>query len=135
MKLFLDQGVPRRAGQLLRDAGIEALHAAEVGLSAASDSEIIAWCRRRGAIAVTLDADFHSLVALSGLTSPAVIRLRVEGLRGPQVADLVVEIATTHRAALDAGALVTVEPTRVRIRRLPIAKRTTRGSKKPTHRS
>lgn len=56
MTLFLDQGVPRRAAQLLRDAGYESLHAAEAGLSAASDAEIISWCRERDAIAVTVEA-------------------------------------------------------------------------------
>jgi predicted nuclease of predicted toxin-antitoxin system len=45
VKLFLDQDVPRRAASLLREAGVDAIHASEVGLSAAADAEIVTWCR------------------------------------------------------------------------------------------
>jgi len=45
---------------------VEAAHASELGLSSADDRDIIAWCRTNGAVAVTLDADFHALIALSG---------------------------------------------------------------------
>lgn len=55
---------------VLREAGIEAVHAYEVGLSSAADTEIIAWCRENGAVVVTLDADFHAHIALSGETAP-----------------------------------------------------------------
>jgi predicted nuclease of predicted toxin-antitoxin system len=76
---LLDQGVPRRAAALLQEAGVDALHVAELGMSSADDAEILAWCRHNAAVAVTLDADFHASIALSGGTGPSAIRLRVEG--------------------------------------------------------
>ena len=65
MKHFLDQGVPRRAASILREAGVSAVHASEIGLSSADDSDILSWCLSNQAIAVTLDADFHARIALS----------------------------------------------------------------------
>lgn len=60
MKILLDQGVPRRSAQLLRDTGLDAVHASEVGLSAVDDEAILVWCREQGRVVVTLDADFHA---------------------------------------------------------------------------
>nr|WP_258003931.1 DUF5615 family PIN-like protein [Fischerella thermalis] len=41
MKLLLDQGLPRSAATLLSEAGIDAVHVAEIGLSAADDRDIL----------------------------------------------------------------------------------------------
>jgi hypothetical protein len=64
VKLFLDQGVPRRAASILREADVSAVHASEIGLSSADDSDILSWCLSNQAIAVTLDADLHARIAL-----------------------------------------------------------------------
>jgi predicted nuclease of predicted toxin-antitoxin system len=56
MKMLLDQGVPRSAAALLRQAGIDAVHTAEVGLAKAEDSAILEWGRTEDRIIVTLDA-------------------------------------------------------------------------------
>lgn len=122
MKLVLDQGVPQRAAAVLREAGIEALHASEVGLSTATDTEIITWCRENSAVVVTLDADFHAHIALSGETSPSAIRLRTQGQKGPEVGRLLVDIVRTCMEDLTAGALVTMRAARVRVHRLPVAR-------------
>lgn len=123
MRLLLDQGVPRRAAALLREAGVDAVHASDVGLSSADDRDILAWCGQSGAVAVTLDADFHAWIALSGDTAPSAIRIRVQGLKGPAVAQLLLDILGTRTDELAAGALVTAQRGRLRLRRLPIARK------------
>jgi predicted nuclease of predicted toxin-antitoxin system len=122
VKLLLDQDVPRRTAALLREAGVDAIHASEAGLSSVDDVELLAWCRAHGAVAVTLDADLHALVALSGLTTPSTIRIRVQGLKGPEMARVLSDVLETRRDALAAGALVTLQPGRLRVRRLPITR-------------
>ena len=113
MRVLLDQGVPRSAATLLREAGVDALHVADLGMSSADDADILAWCREHAAVAVTLDADFHASIALSGGTTPSAIRLRVQGLKGPEVA---------RQTQLDAGALITVQHGRLRLRSLPVTR-------------
>jgi predicted nuclease of predicted toxin-antitoxin system len=84
MKLLLDQGTPRSAASLLRKAGFEAVHTSESGLAAAEDAEIIRHALEEHRIVVTLDADFHTHLALTPAAKPSVIRIRVEGLRAEE---------------------------------------------------
>jgi predicted nuclease of predicted toxin-antitoxin system len=120
MMLLLDQGLPRSAAILLREGGIDAVHIGEIGLAAAEDKAIIERGRAESRVVVTLDADFHLLLALSGASSPSVIRIRIEGLRGEEVSELIRIILTEWGEALDAGAMLTVQPGRIRLRQLPI---------------
>jgi predicted nuclease of predicted toxin-antitoxin system len=120
MKLLLDQGLPRSAATLLREAGYDAVHVGELGLSAADDPDLLQKARDEQRIVVTLDADFHALLALSGASSPSVIRIRIEGLRGEAMAALLQAVLEPCAGDLEQGAVVTVQEDRTRVRRLPL---------------
>ena len=120
MKLLLDQGLPRSAAQLLREADIDAIHAGECNLAAASDEAILGAARKEGRVVVTLDADFHALLALSEATGPSVVRIRAEGLRGQALATLMQAVLKQCEADLDTGAMVTVVEGQIRVHHLPI---------------
>jgi len=123
VKLLLDQGLPRSAAALLSDRGFDTVHAGDIGLAAAADVAILHQARIDGRTIVTLDADFHALVAIAGASGPSVIRIREEGLKGPDLAELVVETVSLCRDDLDFGAVVTVRGGSVRVRRLPVGNR------------
>jgi predicted nuclease of predicted toxin-antitoxin system len=106
----------------LQATGIEAEHVGDVGLSTADDSEILDYARREGAVVVTLDADFHALLAMSGAAGPSAIRIRIEGMKGEALARLLVDAIGRCRDEIEAGALVTITPHRLRLRRLPLAR-------------
>ena len=120
MKLLLDQGLPLSAAALLRDTGIDAIHVGEIGMSAVEDSHIIQRARDEGRIVVTLDADFHTLLALNVAINPSVIRIRIERLRARALTDLLLKVITECEEDLEQGSAITVEPSRIRIRRLPL---------------
>jgi predicted nuclease of predicted toxin-antitoxin system len=120
MKLLLDQGLPRSAAVLLREAGIDTVHVGEIGYSNAEDLSILEKGREDGRVVVTLDADFHAILALSGATSPSVIRIRMEGLRGEKAARLIQLLITHCGEDLKRGAVATVQVGRIRIRELPL---------------
>ena len=122
MKLLLDQGLPRSAVSHMRRSGIESVHVGDIGLSDASDEEILARAKEDGSIVVTLDADFHALLALSGSSGPSVIRIRVEGLRGEELSELLLKVLGRCHQQLEVGALVTVGERRIGIRRLPVTR-------------
>jgi predicted nuclease of predicted toxin-antitoxin system len=118
--VLLDQGTPRSAAALLRERGWDATHTSEIGASRAEDAEILQIARAATRVVVTLDADFYALLALSSATTPSVIRIRIEGLRAEAFAGLLMTVITQCQDALQAGAIVTVQPQRMRIRALPL---------------
>jgi predicted nuclease of predicted toxin-antitoxin system len=81
MRILLDQGLPRGTVRALLSAGHAAEHVADIGLANADDAAILVVARGKGAIVVTLHADFHRLLAIDRQTSPSVVRIRIEGLK------------------------------------------------------
>lgn len=120
MKLLLDQGLPRSTAYRLREAGLDAVHVGEIGYATADDAAIMSKGREEGRVIVTLDADFHALLALSAAKFPSVIRIRIEGLRGHEMAQLIQQLLINYADALPLGTVLTVQPDRVRLRRLPL---------------
>ena len=120
MKFLLDQGLPRSTVHHLARAGIASEHVGHLGMSAATDEQILNAARQRMAVVATLDADFHRLLANSRATSPSVVRIRVEGLKGDAVAVLLERVVRVAGANLATGAVVSVTKTKIRVRSLPI---------------
>ena len=120
--LLLDQGLPRTTPIHLRSLGLEAVHATEIGLSTADDRTILEHALRHGQIVATLDADFHTQLALSGALGPSVIRIRIEGLKAEQLARLLARVLERCDEDLKSGAMITVTESGVRVRRLPLAR-------------
>ena len=120
MKLLLDQGLPRSAAKLLNKSAINTIHVCEIGYATATDDMILQLGRKENYIIVTLDADFHALLALSAATKPSVIRIRIEGLKGEAVAKLLKIVINKCAHDLEYGATVTVQKNRIRLRHLPL---------------
>ena len=87
-------------------------------MSAADDINILQKARDDGRVVVTLDADFHALLALSAAMSPSVIRIRIERLRAQALTDLLLTVLGEVAEELEQGFVMTVEPGRVRMSRL-----------------
>ena len=120
MKFLLDQGLPRSTVRHLQKMGMEAEHAGCLGLASASDETILDEGRDRGAIVVTHDSDFHALLALSNASSPSVIRIRIQGMKGGRIARVIQQVVHVTKSDLLAGAAVTVSERRLALRRLPL---------------
>lgn len=118
MRLLLDQGLPRSAVNGLRSAGWDVVHVADICMSAATDGEILDRARAEERTVVTLDADFHAMLAVTGATAPSVIRIRIEGLRGEALVSLLVRLAPLVAQDVAQGAMITVTETAVRVRLL-----------------
>jgi predicted nuclease of predicted toxin-antitoxin system len=96
------------------------VHTADIGASTATDADLLEAARQENRIVVTLDADFHALLALAGSSSPSVIRIRIEGLDGGALAALLLATLDECGEDLERGAMVTVQRHRLRVRRLPL---------------
>lgn len=120
MKILLDEGLPRRAAALLREEGVDAVHLTEVDDPSTADVSILETARADDRIVVTLDADFHALLAVNGWSAPSVIRIRRQGLSAHDVADLVRHLLVEHEPTLRQGAALSVRAHLVGIRKLPL---------------
>ena len=86
----------------------------------AADDEILAWSLGKNAIVVTLDADFHAILAVTGARGPSVIRLRIQGLGAQAVVELVQKVLAGFGSDLERGFLVTVKARKITCHRLPV---------------
>ena len=90
-------------------------------MSRAEDPEILKLAHERQAAVVTLDADFHAILAVSMAAGPSVIRLRLQGLDGARVANLVMDIVGQFAAEMRQGCLITVKRRKTTCHMLPAA--------------
>ena len=120
MRLLLDQGIAPIAALILRRHGWDAWHVSEFGREKAEDGEILEWARNENRVCVTLDRDFHAHLAVSGRGSPSVILLRVQGLDAVGQADLILAVCVQCEQVLGAGAAISADGSKIRVRRLPL---------------
>ena len=78
------------------------------------DAAILNTAHSERRILVTLDKDFGELAILKEMPHSGIIRLT--GFRATQMAAATHHIVTTYAVELTAGAIVTVDPERIRIR-------------------
>ncbi len=121
MRLLLDANLSPSLSAGLADAGFGALHVGDVGLLTASDAAIIDYARANDLVVVTVDSDFAAMLAVAGAATPSVVQLRDVGELVPS-AHLALLTANLDTVAedLEAGAVVSLSPTRLAVRRLPI---------------
>lgn len=113
-------GLPRRVAGDLRAHGWHVDHVAELGMATAPDDQILRCARDSGQIVVTLDSDFSMLLALRGHSRPSVIHLRLARMDRARVVSILRGIISRVGDSLQEGCIVSVVPTGMRIRRLPI---------------
>ncbi len=105
---------------MLRESGVDTLHVGEIGMARATDTEIIALAKVEDRVVITMDADFHTLLALGGASKPSVVRIRIERLKSAQMTHLILRVIRLTDDQLDLGAAVVVTANSIRIKRLPI---------------
>jgi len=104
----------------LLEKGFNAVHWSTVGQPWAPDSEIFDFAAAHDWIVFTHDLDFGMLLASSRAGRPSVIEVRIQDVLPSAIGDMVLQAIQTAKPKLEAGALVTVDSFRHRVRVLPI---------------
>ncbi len=121
MKFLLDANLSPALVEQLGRAGHTAVHVADLDMLAATDDAILDRASSDGFVLITADSDFPMLLALRRETTPSVLLLRhVNELSSRRHGALVVVNLPTVIDDLESGAIVSLSPTRMRVRRLPI---------------
>ncbi len=120
MKFLLDQNQSHRIKEFLVAAGHDVVHVRDVGLSGASDPELMAYAVDRDLVVVSGDTDFGDLLAAWNAAKPSVVLFRrQEGRRAHEIAALLLANLEAVEGDLARGAVVVLDQDRVRVRVLP----------------
>ena len=121
MKFLIDANLSPSVASGLCDVGFEAVHVLDLGLLRSSDDDIFDRAALDGLVVVTADSDFGRLLALRRASSPSVVQLRhvAELLPGVHLNLLVANLPAVVED-LETGAIVSLSPTRLAIRTLPM---------------
>ena len=121
MRFLLDENLSPALVDLLKVAGHDAIHVRELGLASASDDAILERAGTDGRTLISADTDFGQLLAGSGAKLPSLILLRRETDRTATAqAQLLLGNLNEVLTDLEAGAIVVMEATSMRVRRLPV---------------
>ena len=113
MKVLLDSCVWGGVRKALSDAGHEVVWAGDWPTDP-GDEEILDRAHQEARILITLDKDFGELAIVHGRLHSGLIRL--VGLSTAQQASISVAVLAKYGRELEAGAIITVDATRVRVR-------------------
>jgi len=104
----------------LAEAGFEVAHWSTLGAADATDTDFMAFARAHGYVVLTHDLDFGAILAASQDKKPSVVQIRSGDISPDRIAGQVIAALRQLRGELEAGALVTLDPGRTRLRLLPL---------------
>jgi len=120
MRFLADMGVAQRIVHWLRAEGHDANHLREENLHRLPNGEIFEKAHREERILLTFDLDFGEIVALSAGRAVSVILFRLHNTRTDHVLDRLHKVLRDSGEAVEQGAIIVVEESRHRVRRLPL---------------
>ena len=122
MRFLVDMPISPRTVSYLRQLGYEAMRADELGMERVKDEQLLQYAAEQDMAIITMDLDFGGLLALSGMTKPSVITFRLRNPDANHINKMSEDMLPRLLNELKAGAIITVEEERVRVRRLPVMK-------------
>lgn len=120
MKILIDASLSPSWADYLAGRGIPAQHWSALGRLNASDLQIMEVARAGTFVVFTHDLDFGIILATTNARGPSVIQARTQDPVPEAIGDLVVATIQQYSEILLRGALVTIEPERLRARVLPL---------------
>ncbi len=120
MKILLDMNLTPRWVQFLQAAGFEVCHWSQVGRANAPDEEIMAYAARLDFVVLTHDLDFSAILAATKGKKPSVVQVRAQNITPEAVGINIIATLQGTTAELEAGALLTIDADRTRMRLLPL---------------
>ena len=117
MKLFLDENLSPQHASELRSEGYDACAAAEVGLSGATDEQILQFAIEAGRVLVTLDADFANVIRFPPERTLGVVRLKVHPPTEQRIGEAIRRALSLLQSTDLTGCLAVVDQEKIRVRR------------------
>jgi predicted nuclease of predicted toxin-antitoxin system len=122
VKLLIDMNLSPHWVSFLGAAGFEAIHWSSVGAANATDIEIMAYASAQDYVVLSHDLDFSAILAATNGAKPSVVQLRTENLRPDIIGGSLIAALKQMSGELTAGALLTLDPGRARLKLLPLVR-------------
>ena len=120
LRIVVDMNLSVEWMPLLEQAGWTAVHWSAIGDPRADDTTIMAWAADHDHVVFTHDLDFGTALALTHAGRPSVIQIRTQRVLPEHIGSMVLAALKQYERELAAGALVVVEPSKSRVRVLPL---------------
>jgi predicted nuclease of predicted toxin-antitoxin system len=120
-KLLADIHISPLTVAEIRAIGYEIHRVSDFISASASDAKIIELAILERAAIITQDLDFSALVAQSGLNKPSIVSLRVSDAKPHRISTILKAVLPQIEPDLQEGAIVSIEETEYRVRKLPIS--------------
>jgi predicted nuclease of predicted toxin-antitoxin system len=120
MKFLVDMPLAPALAEWLVERGHDAIHASVVGLSGASDVEILHRALEESRAVVTADLDYPRLLALTGSRGPGLILFRGGDYSELELLQRLERLLTTVPTSDLSTCIIVIERNRIRRRRLPV---------------
>lgn len=120
MKVLVDMSLTPRWVEVLRNSQLLASHWSSIGRGDAPDVEIMRFAADHEYIVLTHDLDFGAILAATKGGSPSVVQLRARDISPDVIGLRVVQALRQAKQELGAGALLTIDTDRMRLRVLPL---------------
>ena len=120
IRVLIDVSLSPTWTETFSAAGLESVHWSTVGDPRATDQAVMGWAADKGYIVFTHDLDFGALIAVTRAKGPSVIQVRAQDVLPESLGAAVISAISRFRAELEQGALVSLDPSRARVRMLPI---------------
>ena len=104
----------------LKQQGHDAVHVSGLGLSQASDSEILELARREKRVILTADLDYPRLLALGQSAAPGLVLFRGGNYSEQEAIDRLKRALATIPDDQFLESVIVIEKGRIRQRRLPL---------------
>jgi predicted nuclease of predicted toxin-antitoxin system len=120
MRFLCDMGISRRVTEWLRRQGYESSHLGEEGLARLPNGQIFSKAISENRVILTCDLDFGEIAAMAKCPITSVVVFRLQNTRADHIIERLSVVLEKIGSELKHGAIVTVEETRFRIRKLPL---------------
>ncbi len=120
MRFLIDNSLSPRLALELTRIGHDAMHVRAIGLASADDRTIFDRAAAEDRIVVAQDTDFAAILAQTRFRLPSVLLFRTH----LKSVEFQIQVLLAHlpdvAKFLEAGAIVVIEDSRIRIRALPL---------------
>ena len=120
MKLLIDMNLSPKLADMLIKENIESVHWSTIGALDAKDSEIFNYAINNDYIVVSCDLDFSTILSITSASKPSVIQIRIQNVSWEELAEVIKNSIMQSTCELAAGAILTIDAKKLRLRLLPL---------------